>query len=224
MYELIKLTNITKKYLLKNTSIEILHNVNLTVNKGDFIVVTGRSGSGKSTLLNILGLIDDYNEGQYLFMGNDISYMRDNKKAIFRNKEVGFIFQQFNLINDFTVYQNVELALKYNKNIYWKKRKEIIIEKLAEVNMLEKMNYYPYELSGGQQQRVAIARALVNEPNIILADEPTGSLDYKNGNDIMSLLTKLKKTVIMVTHNENYCSYASKRIIMDDGYLYSVKN
>ena len=188
---MIKLRNIKKIYKGKGTETMALKDINLDIEKTEFVAIMGRSGCGKTTLLNILGCMDNFDEGDYFFDNVNIKQLKSNELALFRNKKIGFVFQAFNLINDMTVLENVEVPLGY-AGIPAKQRKEMAYEVLKKVGMADKVKNYPLQLSGGQQQRVAIARALVNNPMVILADEPTGNLDSRNGTEVMELLSELK--------------------------------
>ena len=204
---LIELKNIKKKYTTKAGDFPVLKGINLNIEEGEFISIMGKSGSGKTTLLNILGLLDKFNEGEYTFRGENISNFNENRKSEFRNKNMGFIFQQFHLIESLTVYQNIEMPLLYRSGETKEDRRKKIEERLEQVGLLEKRNNKPFELSGGQQQRIAIARALVTDPYLILADEPTGALDSETSDDIMELIKKLNddgKTIIRYTTRDVY--------------------
>lgn len=221
MNEIVNMKNINKSYYLGNEEIKVLKNVNLTVNKGDFISVLGPSGSGKTTLMNIIGCLDIPTSGEYILCGNDISEMNEIKLAAIRNKEIGFVFQSFFLLPRLTAIQNVELPLIYS-NIPQKERRKKAEEMLFRVGLSDKMNNLPNQLSGGQQQRVAIARALVTEPSIILADEPTGALDQKTGLSIIEYFEKLNedgKTIIIITHDINVAGHAHRIVNILDGRL-----
>lgn len=216
----IKLDNIQKYYKVGKEKLHILKNLNLQIEEGEFVMIMGKSGSGKTTLLNVLGFLDNIDEGKYTFNDIDVSSLNENKRAEYRANYAGFVFQQFNLIDTLNVYQNIEVPLIYagvkDKNV----RKELIEKRLKEVGLFDKALSSPNHLSGGQKQRIAIARALVNSPKIIFADEPTGALDSDTGNDIMQLLTSLNKngtTIIMVTHDQDMTKYASKVINLKDG-------
>lgn len=216
---MIELKNICKSYQTKSQKVDALKNISFLIDNKDYIAIMGRSGCGKSTLLNILGCMDKYDSGEYLFEGKDIKSLSGKELAYFRNKEIGFVFQAFNLIDDMTVRENIEVPLGY-ANVPKKKRKARALELLSQVDLYEKANNYPSQLSGGQQQRIAIARALANNPKIILADEPTGNLDYHSGVDIMNLLSEcnaLGTTIILVTHDTSIASYAKKTVNMFDG-------
>ncbi|AEV67933.1 ABC transporter ATP-binding protein [Acetivibrio clariflavus] len=219
---MIELKNISKSYKGKGVFTRALVNVSLRVEPGDFIAIMGRSGSGKTTLLNILGCMDRFDEGEYLFDNVNIHKYREKELANFRNKNIGFIFQAFNLINDMTAVENVELPMGF-AGLNSRERRTNAMKLLDDVGLKDKAFNKPLELSGGQQQRVAIARALANNPKIILADEPTGNLDEESGFQIMDLLKNLnnqkKVTIIMVTHDEQIAKYADRIVYMRDGVL-----
>lgn len=220
MSSIIELKDLRKAYKVGDKSLEVLKGINFTIDKGDFLMIMGKSGSGKTTLLNILGMLDSFNSGNYLFNGTDIGELSENECSKFRNKNIGFIFQQFNLIESLNICQNVELPLLYSGKTSKSERREEVKKYLSIVGLEEKIDQKPTALSGGQQQRIAIARALINEPNIILADEPTGALDSQTGIDIMNVLKSLNsegKTIIMVTHDDELKSYANKVIYVRDG-------
>jgi putative ABC transport system ATP-binding protein len=184
----------------------------------------GKSGSGKTTLLNILSFLDAFDSGKYYFDGQDVSKFNENQRSEFRNKNIGFVFQQFNLIETLDIYQNVQLPLLYGSSLKKEERDLVVRKRLEEVDLLEKIHSKPIQLSGGQQQRVAIARALVNDPQIIFADEPTGALDSETSADIMSLLKRLNeqgKTIVMVTHDKDMSVYATRIIELKDGSFVS---
>ncbi|HEM3502783.1 TPA: ABC transporter ATP-binding protein [Streptococcus suis] len=217
----IHLQSIEKYYGDGENKLKVLKSIDLTVQEGEFVAIMGTSGSGKSTLMNIIGFLDKPSGGTYFFDGNDIHNLSDNNLVEIRNREIGFIFQQFFLLPKLSAIKNVELPLVYSKksnNV----RNKIAREMLQKVNLEERLLHLPSELSGGQKQRVAIARALVNNPSIILADEPTGALDTKTGHQIMSILTQLNregKTIILVTHDEEVASYATRKIVIRDGEI-----
>jgi putative ABC transport system ATP-binding protein len=218
---MIKITDLKKIYRTEEVETSAINNISLEVKNGEFLAVMGPSGCGKSTLLNILGLLDDLDEGSYLFNGTEISDYNERKRADLRKHNIGFVFQSFNLIDELTVFENVELPLIYTKmpSAERKKRVEEILEK---IQILHRRNHFPQQLSGGQQQRVAVARAVVNNPKIILADEPTGNLDSNSGNDVMQLLTQLNEqgtTIIMVTHSEHDARYSHRIVRMLDGQI-----
>ncbi|HGM3509049.1 ABC transporter ATP-binding protein [Clostridioides sp. ZZV15-6383] len=221
---LIKLENIQKYYKVGKDELHVLKSLNLEIESGEFVMIMGKSGSGKTTLLNILGFLDVFDEGRYIFDGTDVTNLSENERSVFRNINIGFVFQQFNLIETLNVYQNVELPLIYNKTLKKSEREEIVKDKLNSVGLLDKLKQKPLQLSGGQQQRVAIARCLSNDPQIIFADEPTGALDSETSREIMELLTKLNKqgkTIIMVTHDQDLTKYATKVIRLKDGVFTS---
>ncbi|GAA0239231.1 ABC transporter ATP-binding protein [Metaclostridioides mangenotii] len=221
---LISLENIQKYYKVGKEEIHVLKSLNLQINSGEFVVIMGKSGSGKTTLLNILGFLDRFNEGHYFFNGKDVTNLSENQRSDFRNSNIGFIFQQFNLIETLSIYQNVELPLTYNSSLKRDERESIVEDKLRAVGLLDKIKMKPLQLSGGQQQRIAIARSLVNDPQIIFADEPTGALDSETSSDIMELLKDLNrkgKTIIMVTHDQDMVRYATKVIRLKDGVFVS---
>lgn len=221
MNEIVFMKDIYKSYYLGDEEIEVLKNINLTVKKGEFVSVLGPSGSGKTTLMNIIGCLDIPTSGKYILCGKDISEMDDVELAGIRNREIGFVFQNFFLLPRLTAIQNVELPLIYS-NIPQKERREKAADMLDRVGLADKMNHLPNQLSGGQQQRVAIARALVTEPSIILADEPTGALDQKTGTGIIEYFEKLNeegKTIIMITHDINVAAHAKRTVRILDGKL-----
>lgn len=220
--KIVELKNINKFYKVGKEKVHILKSINLNIKKGEFVMIMGKSGSGKTTLLNILGFLDKFDEGEYIFNNQDVTRLNESERSNFRNLNIGFIFQQFNLINTLNIYQNVELPMIYNNKYSKQEKKEQIENNLSIVGLLDKIKQKPVQLSGGQQQRVAIARALVNDPEIIFADEPTGSLDSDTGIEIMELLKELNKqgkTIIMVTHDEDLTKYASKVIKLKDGLI-----
>ncbi|MCC0631089.1 ABC transporter ATP-binding protein [Clostridioides sp. ZZV15-6388] len=221
---LIKLENIQKYYKVGKDELHVLKSLNLEIESGEFVMIMGKSGSGKTTLLNILGFLDVFDEGRYIFDGTDVTNLSENERSVFRNVNIGFVFQQFNLIETLNIYQNVELPLIYNKILKKSEREEIVKSKLKSVGILDKIKQKPLQLSGGQQQRVAIARCLANDPQIIFADEPTGALDSETSREIMELLTELNeqgKTIIMVTHDQDLTKYATKVIRLKDGVFTS---
>ncbi|MCC0629505.1 MULTISPECIES: ABC transporter ATP-binding protein [unclassified Clostridioides] len=221
---LIKLENIQKYYKVGKDELHVLKSLNLEIESGEFVMIMGKSGSGKTTLLNILGFLDVFDKGRYIFDGTNVTNLSENERSVFRNINIGFVFQQFNLIETLNVYQNVELPLIYNKTLKKSDREKIVKDKLDSVGLLDKLKQKPLQLSGGQQQRVAIARCLANDPQIIFADEPTGALDSETSREIMELLTKLNKqgkTIIMVTHDQDLTKYATKVIRLKDGVFTS---
>ena len=216
---MIKLTEINKIYRTNEIETVALENVNLEVEKGEFLSIMGPSGCGKSTLLNIIGLLDAPTSGIIEIGGTRTDGMKDKQLAAFRNKKLGFVFQSFHLINSLNVLDNVELPLLYRK-VSAKERRHLAEEVLAKVGLSHRMRHMPTQLSGGQCQRVAIARAIIGHPEIILADEPTGNLDSKNGAEVMNLLTELNRegtTIIMVTHSQHDASFAHRTIHLFDG-------
>lgn len=219
---LISLTNINKIFQLSdNLTFQALKDINLQINQGDFIAIVGPSGSGKSTLMHILGLLDGPTSGIYLLDGQDVARLGDNHLAELRNKKIGFIFQQFNLLNRASALDNVALPLIYTGDSKAERQKKAQ-KVLEEVGLSDKLSSKPNQLSGGQQQRVAIARALVTNPQIIFADEPTGNLDSKTGQEILEQLEKLNrqgKTVILITHDTKVAHYANKIITIKDGQI-----
>lgn len=220
--EIIKLENISKTYGINDGKVEALKNISLKINEGELVAIVGASGSGKSTLLNIIGCIDEPTSGKYFIDGYNTNGYREKDLAKCRNSNIGFVLQYFGLINSYTVYENVELPLIYSKR---KKRKELVLDILKKLNIIEKKDKFPRELSGGQNQRVAIARALVNSPKIILADEPTGALDKDTSQQVMDILIELNKqgkTVVIVTHDENISKQCDKVIRIEDGCINSV--
>ena len=220
---LIKLKDINKYYKVGKEKFHVLKSLNINIEEGDFVMIMGKSGSGKTTLLNVLAFLDKFDTGSYFFNYENVSNLNENQRSVFRNKYIGFIFQQFNLIETLSIYQNVELPLLYDGKLNKSERENIVKEKLEQVGLLDKIKSMPLQLSGGQQQRVAIARSLVNNPKLIFADEPTGALDSETSNEIMSLLKDLNnqgKTIIMVTHDADLIKYATKVVRLKDGVLY----
>ena len=223
---MITINKLTKVFRTEEVETAALNGIDLQINQGDFISVMGPSGCGKSTLLNIVGLLDSPSSGSYQLLGNEMSGLKERGRAQVRKENIGFIFQNFNLIDELSVFDNIALPLVYN-NVKAADRKlqvEAIAEKLS---IAHRLKHFPQQLSGGQQQRVAVARALVNNPKIILADEPTGNLDSKNGNEVMELLTGLHAkgaTILMVTHSEYDASFSQRTIQMKDGIIFSEKS
>ena len=219
--QLIKLTNINKSYRNGDQELRVLKDIDLEVEEGEFLAIMGPSGSGKSTLMNIIGLLDRSSSGNYWLEGKEVSQLSEKKLASVRNDQIGFVFQQFFLLSKLNALQNVELPLIY-AGVPSAKRKKLAKQYLEKVELAERMTHLPSELSGGQKQRAAIARALVNTPAIILADEPTGALDTKTGQQIMELLIELNnegKTIIMVTHEPEIAAYAKRTIVLRDGVI-----
>ena len=218
---MIKLDNISKIYSTEEVQTTSLNGVSLEIKEGEFVAIMGPSGCGKSTLLNIMGLIDTPTEGTYLLNGKDVSTLTENERTDIRKGVIGFVFQSFNLIDELNVNENVELPLLY-MGVPAKERKERVLEVLRRMNMSQRGKHFPSQLSGGQQQRVAIARAVIGNPKIILADEPTGNLDSKNGLEVMELLSQLNAegtTIIMVTHSQHDATYANRIINLYDGQI-----
>ena len=217
----IKLDGLTKVFLTDEVETHALAGIHLEIKRGDYFSIAGPSGCGKSTLLSILGLLDSPSEGAYTLNGKPVQELTHSERARVRNREIGFIFQAFNLIGDLTVYENVELPLTY-RGMPSSERKKRVQESLEKVEMAHRMKHYPSQLSGGQQQRVAVARALGGQPSILLADEPTGNLDSRNGEAVMDLLRGLHRegaTICMVTHDPRYARYADRTIHLFDGRI-----
>lgn len=216
---MIELKNLTKEYHLGLETVRALHGVDLNIDKNEYVAIMGPSGSGKSTLMNLLGCLDTPSDGEYFLNKHNVSHMDDNELAEIRNREIGFVFQNFNLLPRASALHNVELPLIYNGTPS-SKRKELAEQALTKVGLKERMNHRPNELSGGQRQRVAVARALVNNPAIILADEPTGNLDTRTGDEIMDLFEELHdngNTLILVTHEEYIAEHSDRIIRLRDG-------
>lgn len=222
---MIKLENISKVFRTEEVETVALDNINLNVDKGEFLAIMGPSGCGKSTLLNTIGLLDCPTSGRMEFLGKDLSGMGEKEFAAIRKGNIGFVFQSFNLIDELNVYQNVELPLTY-LDIPSRERKQRVEELLERMNIAHRAKHYPRQLSGGQQQRVAISRAVVTQPVLVLADEPTGNLDSKNGIEVMELLSELNAggtTVVMVTHSERDAAYAHRVVTLFDGRIVNIK-
>ncbi len=220
-HSLIKLKAITKVFYTEDVETHALSGVHLEINQGEYVSIAGPSGCGKSTLLSILGLLDSPTEGTYTLNGQAVANLGHAQRARIRNREVGFIFQSFNLIGDLTVFENVELPLTY-RGMGAAERKKRVTESLERVAMAHRFKHYPAQLSGGQQQRVAVARALGGKPSILLADEPTGNLDSKNGEAVMDLLRELHRegaTICMVTHDPRFARHAQRQIHLFDGRI-----
>ena len=221
MSGLIVTEDLKKTYFLGDIEVNALRGINLTINEGDYLSIMGSSGSGKSTLMNILGCLDTPSDGKYFFKDNDISNLTPDEMSDIRNKEIGFVFQSFNLLSRTSSLENVEMPLIY-KGIPYKARRERAMEALDLVGLSERQSHLPNQLSGGQQQRVAIARAIVNNPGLILADEPTGNLDSKTSYEIISIFEKLNeegRTIVMITHEEDIASSAKTSVVIKDGLI-----
>ena len=220
---MIRTENLTKTFRTEEIETMALNDVNIHVKKGEFVAVMGPSGCGKSTLLNIIGLLDNPTEGKYFFDDNEVGQLKESQRTQLRKGNIGFVFQSFNLIDELNVYENVELPLIYMK-IKANERKEMVNKVLKRMNIGHREKHFPQQLSGGQQQRVAIARAVVANPKLILADEPTGNLDSKNGLEVMSLLSELNAegtTIVMVTHSQHDAGFAHRTINLFDGMVVS---
>lgn len=218
---MIKVTNLCKIFRTEEIETTALNNVSFEINEGEFVAIMGPSGCGKSTLLNILGLLDNPTEGSYELLGKEMSKLKESERTKFRKGKLGFVFQSFNLIDELNVFENVELPLKY-LHIGASERKRRVNEILKRMSISNRSKHYPQQLSGGQQQRVAIARAVVSNPKLILADEPTGNLDSKNGKEVMNLLCELNSegtTIVMVTHSQKDASMAQRIINLFDGRI-----
>lgn len=218
----IDVENVCKSYTMGDEHLQVLNNISLKVKKGEFVAIVGPSGSGKSTFMNFIGCLDKVDKGVYLLDGEDVRTLSDNKLSEIRNRKIGFIFQQFNLLSKLTALENVELPLIY-RGIPSGERKKRSIEALEKVGLADRRNHLPTQLSGGQQQRVAIARAIVTNPEILLCDEPTGALDTKTSKEIMTLIKKLNaegRTVVMITHDLGVADQAKRIIRIKDGTLY----
>ncbi|OGT70301.1 MAG: phosphonate ABC transporter ATP-binding protein [Gammaproteobacteria bacterium RIFCSPLOWO2_02_FULL_57_10] len=220
---IIRTEGLSKLFRTDEVETTALDSINLTIEKGEFTSIMGPSGCGKSTLLNILGLIDNPDGGKYWFLGEEVSSYSERQRAMLRKQNIGFVFQSFNLIDELTVYENVELPLIYTKTPApeRKKKVEAVLDKM---NMAHRMKHFPQQLSGGQQQRVAVARAIVNSPNMILADEPTGNLDSEHGAEVMNILSKLNDegtTIVMVTHSPEDAAVGKRIVRVLDGRIVS---
>lgn len=216
---MIQIENLSKVFRTSEVETIALNHVNIEVKEGEFVAIMGPSGCGKSTLLNILGLLDNPTEGSYKLLGNEVANLKEKERTRLRKGVIGFVFQSFNLIDELNVFENVELPLTY-LGIKASERKERVLEILKRMNLSHRAKHFPQQLSGGQQQRVAIARAVVTNPKLILADEPTGNLDSKNGAEVMNLLTELNKegtSIVMVTHSQHDAGFARRVIHLFDG-------
>ena len=222
---LIHLESVTKVFVTDEVETHALAGIHIDIKKGEYVSISGPSGCGKSTLLAILGLLDTPTDGTYVLNGKPVSGLKMQERARIRNREIGFIFQAFNLIGDLTVYENVELPLTY-RGTPGAERKKMVHEALEKVGMSHRVKHYPSQLSGGQQQRVAVARALVGSPSVLLADEPTGNLDSANGEAVMDLMRELHRngaTIVMVTHDPRYARFADRGIHLFDGRVVEEK-
>ena len=223
---MIRTENLTRIFRTEEVETIALNGVNIEVEDGEFIAIMGPSGCGKSTLLNILGLLDSPTEGKYWLNNEEVGHLKERERTAYRKGRIGFVFQNFNLIDELTVEENVDLQLKY-LGVGKAERKERVLEILRKVKLSHRAKHYPHQLSGGQQQRVAIARAVVGKPSIILGDEPTGNLDSKNGMEVMQLLSELNEegtTIVMVTHSKHDATYASRIINLFDGQVVDAMN
>ena len=224
---MITVTDLCKVFRTEEIETTALNKVSFEINDGEFVAIMGPSGCGKSTLLNILGLLDNPTDGSYMLLGQEVAKLKEKDRTKFRKGNIGFVFQSFNLIDELNVFENVELPLRY-LNISASERKQRVTEMLKRMNISHRAQHFPQQLSGGQQQRVAIARAVVSNPKLILADEPTGNLDSKNGKEVMDLLTELNTegtTIVMVTHSQKDASCAQRIVNLFDGEIVSdVKN
>lgn len=222
---MIKLENLSKVYRTDEIESTALNQVSFEIKKGEFVSVMGPSGCGKSTLLNVLGMLDKPESGSYKFQGTEVSGLNEKGRSSVRKQNIGFIFQNFNLIDELTVFENIELPLIYNK-INASERKERVNKLIEKIGIAHRSSHFPQQLSGGQQQRVAVARALITNPPLILADEPTGNLDSSHGNEVMELLCNLNEagtTIVMVTHSSHDASYSQRIINLLDGQIVSEK-
>lgn len=220
---MIKVTELSKIFRTEEIETTALNGVSFEIKQGEFVAIMGPSGCGKSTLLNILGLLDNPSGGSYELMGQEVAQLKERDRTKFRKGNIGFVFQSFNLIDELNVFENVELPLKY-LNMSASERKQRVTAMLKRMNISHRAQHFPQQLSGGQQQRVAIARAVISNPNLVLADEPTGNLDSKNGKEVMDLLTELNSegtTIVMVTHSQKDASVAQRTINLFDGRIVS---
>ncbi|PST83537.1 phosphonate ABC transporter ATP-binding protein [Pedobacter yulinensis] len=222
---MITIENLQKVYKTEEIETTALNGINMHVAEGEFVSIMGPSGCGKSTLLNVMGLLDKPESGSYRFLDTELLTLRDRDRSAFRKKNMGFVFQNFNLIDELTVFENIELPLIYNK-VNASERKKLVNEIIERMNIVNRNKHFPQQLSGGQQQRVAVARALVNRPKLVLADEPTGNLDSAHGNEVMELLCELNEqgtTIVMVTHSAHDASFSNRIVNLKDGHVISEK-
>jgi putative ABC transport system ATP-binding protein len=220
---MIRTSNLKKIYRTEEVETTALDNVNMEINEGEFVSIMGPSGCGKSTLMNILGMLDNPSDGEYQFLGMEVAKYSERQRAHMRKENIGFVFQSFNLIDELTVFENIELPLLYLK-VSPSDRKKKVNDVLERMQIMHRRSHFPQQLSGGQQQRVAVARALVSNPKLILADEPTGNLDSTHGDEVMKMLTDLNDagtTIIMVTHSPSYAEYGSRIVHLFDGHIVS---
>ncbi len=218
---MIQTKNLKKIYTTEEVETTALNNVNLGVKQGEFVAIMGPSGCGKSTLLNLIGMLDNPSDGEYYFLDEEVSKYKERQRANLRKNNIGFVFQSFNLIDELTVYENIELPLLYLKRSS-SERKKLVNNVMERMQIMHRRNHFPQQLSGGQQQRVAVGRAVVSEPKLILADEPTGNLDSAHGDEVMKLLAELHEegtTIIMVTHSPAYAEFAHRTIHLFDGHI-----
>ena len=218
---MIRTNNLKKIYRTEEVETTALDNVNIEIKEGEFVSIMGPSGCGKSTLMNILGMLDNPTEGEYNFLGTEVSKYSERQRASMRKNNIGFVFQSFNLIDELTIYENIELPLLYLKTSVSERKKKVgaVLERMQ---IMHRRSHFPQQLSGGQQQRVAVARALVSNPKIILADEPTGNLDSLHGDEVMKMLTELNEggtTIVMVTHSPAYADYGNRIVHLFDGHI-----
>jgi putative ABC transport system ATP-binding protein len=222
---MIRIENLEKVYKTEEVETTALNGIKLDVKAGEFVSIMGPSGCGKSTLLNVMGLLDKPENGSYKFMDTELLMLSERERSNFRKRNMGFVFQNFNLIDELTVFENIELPLIYNK-VASGERKRLVNEIIERMNIVNRSNHFPQQLSGGQQQRVAVARALVTKPKLVLADEPTGNLDSSHGNEVMELLCELNEagtTIVMVTHSSHDASFSNRIINLKDGHVISEK-
>ena len=218
---MIKTKNLKKIYRTEEVETTALNNINIEIHPGEYVAIMGPSGCGKSTLLNVVGMLDNPSDGEYFFLDHEVSKYSERQRANLRKQNIGFVFQSFNLIDELTVFENVELPLLYLK-VPSSERKKKVNEVLEQMEIMSRKNHFPQQLSGGQQQRVAVARAVVARPKVILADEPTGNLDSSHGDEVMKMLTDLNEagtTIVMVTHSPTYADYARRIVHLFDGHV-----